>query len=342
MVRDDARRVQPRRLVGALPLMILLVVAACSTHAHAQCAPGFQLFPYVISRWGDTSTDVQNCNQVYIQRQWEKMDLGMEVGGFTFPPTNWFATDFDDSSWGAGILPFAGSIQCEEEFAVAVPGFPNIGVANTVWDANDDNNPNDGRNSYLAVRLKFFLAPNLFFRTEFFSLAFIVDNDLIEIYVNGQSQTFDGAVGREGCSGVTQIVSNQLDSSFLVPENNVIAFLAEDRGSQSYLNYELVVSVCELAPVANFTCSLTTPPAQPCMRPCSSDTSQCELQPDCLLEGLVADENGNCLCELVDEVICPSIEPGFIPGVCYPKTTRQSIRLLSCDNTGTELCRAPS
>ncbi|KAA8491958.1 hypothetical protein FVE85_8440 [Porphyridium purpureum] len=329
----------PRNTRLCFLLAVVLIGCGFGSLVAAQCEPGYTLVNYTIAQWGDATVDTTNCNQVYLTRQWRKNELGMTVNGVMFPPTGWYDPSFDDASWGAGVLPFAGNIVCGNQLMTSVPGFPTIGVQNTYWPPNNDGNPNDGRNSYLAVRLNFYLSPSLFFRAETLYMSFIVDNDLTEVYVNGLMQVLNGALGRENCPAVSSIVSTALDSSVLVPEENTIALLAEDRGTQSYLNYQLMVGVCTLEPVASFPCTRMWQPPQPCMTPCASDPSACELTPSCALDGVMADENGNCLCELVDDEPCPSIDPAFVPGICYPKQARQSLRLISCDRTGEEVCR---
>lgn len=326
----------------ALVLAVTLAAVCLVSTTSAQCVAPFPIEQNLtIARWGDTGTDVQNCNQRYITTEWESAYLNVANptrDGVIFPPTGWETLGFDDSAWELGVLPFGGDMQCSAELNQTVP---DVGFINTFWPPNNAANDETITQSYLAVRLEFFISPTLYFQTDKFYLQFIVDNDLVEIWVNGVQQTLPGQSGREGCDGVSKLINGVLDSSSLQPEANVLALLAEDRGSQSYLNYELVVGVCGSAPVTNTTCTITTPPVRDCLVPCASNPDDfCEYVSGCTGEGLVMDPEGQCTCEIGQVQACPRVTAGMVPddGVCYMKETQTELRLLSCENLEPNLC----
>ncbi|KAA8491957.1 hypothetical protein FVE85_8439 [Porphyridium purpureum] len=343
---------------GAVVAVVTVVVVGLAAGVRAQMCPSGELLQtYVVSDWGTASTPVANCNAVYLTtiRDQSQVD-GVNP---TWPPSGWQDPSYNDAAWGAGVAPFADASSinnfCQTEFQSAIPGGPsNIGVSKTNWE-EDPVGGGSPVQSFIAVRFKFYLAPSLFFRVENFKVSFIVETEVLQLYVNGESQSFTFP-GRGGsCSDRVAPIEFTLSSSDLVPEDNVLAILAEQRrqGSTrtSYLNFQTAVEVCALSTPSDFACMITNPAAQACMVPCTMGSAgytgagnQCELS-TCNLDGLVADPVGNCNCEVASQTVCPAVSPMTVANTCYLKETRDVVRLNSCSaisGGAGETCRAPA
>eukprot|EP00183_Erythrolobus_madagascarensis_P007335 CAMPEP_0185845862 /NCGR_PEP_ID=MMETSP1354-20130828/1712_1 /TAXON_ID=708628 /ORGANISM="Erythrolobus madagascarensis, Strain CCMP3276" /LENGTH=230 /DNA_ID=CAMNT_0028545929 /DNA_START=159 /DNA_END=851 /DNA_ORIENTATION=+ len=165
-------------------------------------------------------------------------------------PSSWFGTGFDDSAWPESVLPFGDKLQTCTSY------FVNEGVQSTVgtlWPIGGS-----GNKAVLFVRDTFVLpgaAVAKFGTPKGLLLEFIVDNDLVYVGLNGQSQ-LDEKIMRGNCDGVTKPDSVVLDISKLQIGENLLTIHAEDRHVMSYLNYRIIVQVCEDKEISCEDCSV--------------------------------------------------------------------------------------
>jgi hypothetical protein len=162
-------------------------------------------------------------------------------------PANWFASDFDDSSWSVGNGPFSNTATSSTIFNLANAGGPwapdpaqPIPSAFTTWDVNAD--------PYL--RTTFTLsAPTAL------TIWIAVDNGVNSLYLNGVLST--GAINAEGNAFRWESVFD-IPASFTFAGVNVLALQIEDHGGLT--GFDMVVTSNDATTNPIFS---TNPPPTP-------------------------------------------------------------------------------
>lgn len=166
------------------------------------------------------------------------------------PAANWFASDFDDSSWSTGQAPFANRVPAstilnngnqDAPFDGAAPALPST---RTQWDVQFD--------PYLRTTFELATATNL-------TIWLAVDNGINSMYINGVLAT--AAINAEGHARRWEHVFD-IDSSYLFAGTNVIALQLEDHGGDT--GFTMVVSGDDAADNPEFT---NNPPPAPVPAP---------------------------------------------------------------------------
>jgi len=149
----------------------------------------------------------------------------------------WYQANFNSSSWANGAIPFGSGILCPTQLAPYL--LSGVSFA-TQWTPC----------STLFLRKSFDLtvpqlsalaAGNLY-------IDFVVDNDLNALYINGQAVPYNNAT-RDGCGGVTALLSVQVPSSMTLQlSGNILAVQAGDRGGQTAFTAAIGVRSAGQAP----------------------------------------------------------------------------------------------
>jgi len=222
-------------------VLLVLIAGLVGVAAAGTCPPGQYLNEYTVQDYAITPS---------IPVGGAKYKMLRVPNTNTNPiPSSWFGTGFDDSAWPESVLPFGDNLHtCTSYFA-------NEGVQGTVgtlWPIGGS-----GTKAVLFVRDTFVLpaaAVAKFGDPKGLRLEYIVDNDLVYVGLNGQSQLAEKKI-RDNCSGVTRPDSEMLDLSKLQVGENLLTIHVEDRHVMSYFNYRIIVQVCEDKEVSCEDCS---------------------------------------------------------------------------------------
>mmetsp|Transcript_6360 Transcript_6360/g.16965 ORF Transcript_6360/g.16965 Transcript_6360/m.16965 type:complete len:329 (+) Transcript_6360:217-1203(+) len=309
-------------LIGAAGLSLASLGTSGSALKPSEriCPPGQYLNEYVIQDYARNS-GLSVCGIRYMEE-----DAMVGQLPHTVSENVWHEPNFDDSAWAPGGLPFAGLHGCNAELeAKGVRG-----QHYTFWEPSTTS----GWQSHLFSRGFFNLASNAWSKSMGAVVEFMVGSDLINVRLNGHSVLESPVSRAETCDGISteQIIS--IEPEKLLPSKNTIAIHARNNGNKAYLNYRVILKVCEeFDRLATTRCTKQLLPAGPCMNSGDCDMYSCSRKDMCEeREALVADVSGECVCSISPGLMCPSISM-FGDDTCREKELCELLHEVSCGAT---------
>eukprot|EP00179_Madagascaria_erythrocladioides_P009626 CAMPEP_0198309244 /NCGR_PEP_ID=MMETSP1450-20131203/1681_1 /TAXON_ID=753684 ORGANISM="Madagascaria erythrocladiodes, Strain CCMP3234" /NCGR_SAMPLE_ID=MMETSP1450 /ASSEMBLY_ACC=CAM_ASM_001115 /LENGTH=269 /DNA_ID=CAMNT_0044011991 /DNA_START=107 /DNA_END=916 /DNA_ORIENTATION=+ len=208
---------------------------------------------------------------------------------------DWAQLGFDDSTWKTSRMPMGENVFCSELQQYKNP---------ESWS----------RNSNLFVRREFELSPEVFAQLQNLKVEYIVDNDIVGVYVNGKKH--GNYPTRDGCHGVSRVDIITIAKSQLKVGKNIFALHVHDRGAQSFLNLKLALTVCSDNKLSLVPCTKVDAPPM-CRKRCDT-ADYCSNSDDCSDTYVPDVAHGECLCEIREAQFCSGPYQKEDEGVCYP------------------------